>query len=124
MATPLITDEQRAALNPEQRALWEDFERLVAKNADERRAAERSPVLAAQYGMNYSGPNRSNKGEKNGACNRAACQLPLLGAPQFWIKNHTTGGRLYYCGKCANLFAEADRRFGEPLRCTPDGDNP
>lgn len=55
------------------------------------------------------------KGEKNGLCNRTACQAP--GATYY---NHST--RKYYCEPCANEInrvnrADALRMFGHDL-CT------
>jgi hypothetical protein len=90
------------------------------------RKAELSPEQASAAGIGYCGPEMPDKGLKDGSCNRTACQMPLAGKPQFWMKNYVVeNGRLYYCAKCARDFAYWDRidRPGEPLRCTPDEDN-
>jgi hypothetical protein len=61
----------------------------------------------------------SDKGLKGGSCNRTACQMPLDGQEQWVMLEHLTGGKpLYYCAECAHKFHEADRHFGDPLRCT------
>lgn len=94
------------------------------QRAIERAEAEASPVRAAAAGQGYSGPLMPDKGQKDGSCNRTACQLPLAGQPQFWMKDHmVANGRLYYCRACERKFTEADRRFREELRCTADEDN-
>ena len=77
-----------------------------------------SPVDAHERGVGYSGPLMPDKGLKDGSCNRTACQLPLRGQEQWTMKDHMTGGKLYYCADCAMKFHEADRQFGEPLRCS------
>jgi hypothetical protein len=77
-----------------------------------------SPVDAHMRGVGYSGPEMPDKGHKDGSCNRSACQLPLAGARQWWMKDHMTGGRLYYCDGCAHKFNQADREFRDPQRCT------
>ena len=66
---------------------------------------------------------RPKKGEKDGLCNRTACQRPLEGKRQYYMRDYgTTDGRLYYCEPCERDFSHWDRidRPGEPLRCTLD----
>lgn len=65
----------------------------------------------------YHGPDRHDKGERGGSCNRSACQQP--GA--IWF-NHST--RKYYCEPCAHWLntdrfnhADAHRIWGHDL-CT------
>lgn len=59
------------------------------------------------------------KGEKNGLCNRTACQAP--GATY-----RNIGNGLYYCRSCAGLInypggrADCQRLFGRPLFCMQD----
>ncbi len=80
-----------------------------------------TPLDAYARGVGYSGPLMADKGLKDGSCNRTACQLPLKGEPQWTMPNYGQGGtdgKLYYCSACARKFHEADRQFGEPLRCT------
>jgi len=80
-----------------------------------------SPLDAYARGVGYSGPEMPDKGLKDGSCNVTACQLPLLGMPQWTMKSHGFGGtdgKLYYCESCAMKFHEADRQFRDPLRCT------
>ncbi len=60
------------------------------------------------------------KGKKDGLCNRSACQAPLAGKEQWFMKDHMTAGRLYYCGACARDFNSSDRRYGEEPRCQFD----
>ncbi len=62
-------------------------------------------------------PNKPDKGDKNGSCNRTACQRP--GANWF---NHST--RRYYCQSCAFMLNDCNRRdamelYGHEL-CTKD----
>lgn len=64
-----------------------------------------------------------DKGQKDGSCNRTACQAPLAGRPQYYMRDYgTTDGRLYYCEPCAIDFTHWDRidRPGQPFRCTFD----
>lgn len=85
----------------------------------ERREARSDPVKARAAGMGYSGPVMLDKGQRDGSCNRTACQVPLKGQTQFWMKNYgTEGGRLHYCADCADKFDQADRDMGQPRRCT------
>ncbi len=78
-----------------------------------------SPQEAHDRGVGYAGPNMEDKGQKDGSCNRTACQLPLAGKPQWMMLESLSGGqKLYYCGECARKFYEADRDFGRPFRCT------
>lgn len=61
------------------------------------------------------------KGKRDGNCNRTACQAPLKGREQWYMRDYgTTNGRLYYCGRCARDFNASDRKFNEPQRCTFD----
>lgn len=65
-----------------------------------------------------------NKGQKNGRCNRTACQRrigahPELDQPtQQWVMRAslTAGDQLFYCSACARLFLESDERFGASPR--------
>ncbi len=80
-----------------------------------------SPLDAHNRGVGYAGPKMADKGLKDGSCNRTACQLPLLGEPQWTMPSYGNGGtdgKYYYCGECAQKFSEADRDMGQPLRCT------
>jgi len=81
-----------------------------------------SPQAARAVGMQYNGPEMADKGQRDGSCNRSACQLPLAGHPQFTMPSYGRGGTdglLYYCGICEKLFSDYDRSIGERLRCTP-----
>lgn len=61
------------------------------------------------------------KGEKDGNCNRTACQRPLRGRKQWYMDGNFTGGpRVYYCDDCARDFTRWDMRSGDPIRCTLD----
>ncbi len=51
---------------------------------------------------NHEGPNRADKGQKGGACNVTACQLP--GSAVYF--NHST--RAYYCQTCARAINDAN----------------
>jgi len=108
-----------AGMLPHQQAA---FDHILAQT--EARAKAVTPEECKAAGVMFNGL-MPDKGEKNGSCNRTACQMPLAGKPQFWMKNHSTGGRLYYCGPCEVEFSKWDRidRPGEPMRCTPDEDN-
>jgi hypothetical protein len=76
-------------------------------------------VDAHARGVGYRGPPMLDKGQKDGSCNRTACQLPLAGREQWAMRDFMVrDGKLYYCADCAMKFHEADRQFGEPLRCT------
>lgn len=91
----------------------------------EKRRNAVTPEECKAAGVMFNG-TMPDKGKKDGSCNRSACQMPLLGKPQFWMKDYTiTNGRLYYCRECEHEFSKWDRvdRPGEPLRCTPDEDN-
>lgn len=123
-----LTPAQRAEINrdPVRRDAWDHFERSYASDQEKKRLAATSPVEANRLGLAYTGPEMPDKGQKNGSCNRTACQMPLAGQPQFWMVNHMVhNGRYYYCGKCERAFSKWDHidRPGEPLRCTPDEDN-
>lgn len=62
--------------------------------------------------------NNPDKGEKDGSCNRTACQRPLADEfeHQFMSGNFTGGPRLYYCSRCARDFDEWDYRSGDAVR--------
>lgn len=65
--------------------------------------------------------NHPDKGKKDGHCNRASCQRPLAGYPQYWMPNHmSANGGYYYCAVCADIFNNDDQQRGEVLRCTLD----
>ena len=84
-----------------------------------------TPLDAFARGVGYSGPEMPDKGQRDGSCNRTACQLPLKDQAQWTMPNYGrsggTDGKLYYCTACAEKFHEADREFGQPLRCTLEG---
>ena len=65
---------------------------------------------------------KETKGLKDGHCNRYACQAPLAGQPQSWMRDHETqtDSKLYYCLKCTMAFNESAMRFQPdmPRRCT------
>lgn len=97
-----------------------EFWKKHEQKARERAEAQTDPVKAHAYGVGYTGPTMPDKGKLDGSCNRSACQMPLKGKPQFWMKDYmVASGRLHYCAECAAKFDEADRQFGEPRRCTP-----
>lgn len=60
----------------------------------------------------------AGKGEKDGLCNRTACQRPLAGHPQWYMIHHSTKAKVFYCQPCAFQFNDWDDRCGEPRRCT------
>ena len=98
-------------------AFWKRHE---AKDRARREAAS-DPVTANAAGVAYSGPAKPDKGKQDGSCNRTACQMPLAGGRQYFMRDPmTTGGRLHYCGKCADDFTKWDRidSPGQPYRCT------
>lgn len=90
--------------------------------APEDRSPPKTPQEYHDRGMGYSGPIMDDKGLKDGSCNRTACQLPLKGQRQWTMPTHGqkggTDGKFHYCHECALKFHEADRDFGDPLRCT------
>jgi hypothetical protein len=121
-----IRPAERAKLLPHQQDALDHLERSHAKSLDRAAAAVHSPQAAHAAGVGYSGPEMPDKGKKDGSCNRTACQMPLAGKPQFWMRNHMiTDGRHYYCRTCERAFAKWDRidRPNEPPRCTPDEGN-
>ena len=84
-----------------------------------RREAQSDPIKANAAGVAYTGPAMPDKGRQDGSCNRTACQMPLKGKTQFFMRDYLVeGGRLHYCADCARLFDESDRQFGDPRRCT------
>lgn len=123
----LVTPAQRAKLSSEEqrqiRAFEDHMSSYEARKTAERAASVKSPLDAYKAGQGYTGPLMPDKGKRDGSCNRTACQLPLAGNRQFFMKDHVTGGRLYYCPSCERKFTEADRQFREPMRCQPDEDN-
>ena len=53
--------------------------------------------------------NKPDKGKKDGSCNVTACQAPLKGTMQGYMKDHMiTNGHLYYCERCCHRFNEWD----------------
>jgi len=63
---------------------------------------------------------KPGKGQRDGNCNRTACQVPLEDREQWTMRDHETnveGKRLYYCGDCARMFNDFDRRQGYEPRC-------
>jgi hypothetical protein len=86
------------------------------------------PKWDKKSGEEYNGyvhAPKADKGQKDGSCNRTACQAPLKGEPQYYMRaDFNPNGRVYYCEVCADLFTASDRRFnpGEPPRCTLDRD--
>ena len=65
-----------------------------------------------------SSPNKADKGEKDGSCNRTACQAPLADEEehQFMSGRFTGGPRLYYCARCARDFDKWDHHSGDAVR--------
>lgn len=62
--------------------------------------------------------NNPDKGQKDGSCNRTACQRPLKDEleHQFMDGIFTGGPRLYYCAGCAREFDRWDFRSGDRVR--------
>ena len=61
----------------------------------------------------------AGKGEKNGLCNRTACQRPLEGEVHWYMRgDFDPKARVYYCQSCAFQFNDWDDRCGEKRRCT------
>lgn len=66
----------------------------------------------------------ANKGEKDGRCNRTACQARIGNHPELpkpaqqWVMRFpfTAGDELFYCSDCARLFLADDRRSGRDPR--------
>ncbi len=115
-ASKLQSQQGYVKMPPSLASLAEPIEdRYAAKRA---REAEYTPTEARDNGVGYSGPIMADKGEREGSCNRTACQVPLVGLPRWSMPNYSTGGRLYYCQRCVDLFHESDRQFREPLRCS------
>jgi hypothetical protein len=98
----------------------EERARTAIEAFETRKARERAmtPDEAHSNGTSYQGDNLETKGKRDGNCNRTACQRSLADHPRWSMKDHMTGGRLYYCQRCVDLFHESDRQFGQPLRCT------
>ena len=76
-----------------------------------------TPDQAKARGVSYNGPVLAEKGLRDGACNRTACQISLKGMKRWSMDNHK-GGRVYYCIFCADIFNRDDFRFGHPRRCS------
>jgi hypothetical protein len=84
------------------------------------KAARQSPPVDLPYDWGRSSI-APGKGKRDGNCNRTACQAPLKGREQWYMRDYgTDNGRLYYCGRCAVDFNASDRRYNEPQRCTFD----
>lgn len=104
----------------------EEYAKATISSYEARKERERamSPDEAHANGTSYQGDLLETKGKRDGNCNRTACQRSLAGMPRWSMHDHMTGGRLYYCQRCVDLFHESDRQFREPLRCTIiEGDN-
>lgn len=54
------------------------------------------------YG-DYNGPNKPDKGQENGSCNRTLCQAQ----PAIWF-NH--GSHSWYCSDCRRDLERANKR--------------
>jgi hypothetical protein len=72
----------------------------------------------------HTGPNKPDKGLRDGSCNRTACQAPLLGEKQYTMPSYGSGstdGKFHYCQRCRDDFTAWDLidSPGKPLRCTP-----
>ena len=66
-------------------------------------------------------PNREDKGQRDGSCNRTACQDNLAGFERWSMRNYMYDegvNRLFYCRTCAVDFNRSDRYYGEPERCS------
>lgn len=91
----------------------------------DRRALERARKNGSFFKRPPERPNHPDKGEKDGHCNRTACQAPLKGEPQWFMRSpFTDGSRLHYCEVCARDFNDWDRRSGDPIRCEQVEDDP
>lgn len=56
--------------------------------------------------------NKPDKGKKDGSCNVTACQAPLAGTMQGYMRDHMIqNGRLYYCERCCHRFNEWDDKL-------------
>lgn len=84
------------------------------------------PIWNPASGEPYNGYRHApkiNKGQRDGSCNRTACQRDLKGMAQYYMRGDLDKSkRVYYCGECAEMFSESDRRYqpNQPLRCTLD----
>lgn len=99
-------------------SVTEYLERSQREREERMATSRRSPQEAAAIGIGYNGPLLPDKGQKDGSCNRTACQMPLAAEPahQFMDGNFTGRGRLYYCAKCAADFDDWDYRSGDRVR--------
>lgn len=105
---------------PDTRGSFADYQvECIIAEAQAKKAREiaYTPHEARMNGRSYQGPEMADKGQRDGSCNRTACQVPLAGQPRWSMDDHR-GGRLYYCQRCVDLFHESDRQFRQPLRCT------
>lgn len=85
-------------------------ERLAQDNARRAHLSQVDPVAAHEAGLGYNGPNMPDKGEKDGSCNVTACQLPLAGRPQYFMRDMMyTDRKLYYCTRCAAAMTDWDK---------------
>lgn len=112
-----FTDAMRQAARAHFLEMGRVWGNTVSRNRA-RREASKDPVTAKAAGVGYNGPVLPDKGLQDGSCNRTACQMPLAGKRQFFMRDYLTGGRLHYCGDCGDLFDADDRKFGDPRRCT------
>lgn len=88
-------------------------------------AATTSPLTAHEAGVGYRGPLMADKGKRDGSCNVTACQMPLLGKPQFIMRPEFSGGaEMVYCKRCNDGFRRWDEidRPGT-YRCEADPRN-
>lgn len=94
--------EREAAMTPEARAKVHEFRNLLGV------------VMNGPFGPPVPGyPEKSlksDKGRKNGSCNRRACQK----SGAVWFNKST---RAYYCGDCAHQINHYAARVGDPKLC-------
>lgn len=97
-------------------------ERARERRQEEARQLAMTDFERAKRASNVRSGYLPTKGLKDGHCNRYACQAPLKGKPQYSMKDFetSTDNRLYYCQKCAVMFAREDERMGHPMRCRPE----
>ena len=95
-----------------------------AKAAAKAAASKLSPEAARAAETGYTGDLMPDKGKRDGSCNVTACQMPLLGKPQFIMRHPWCVGELYYCKRCNDGFRYWDEidRPGT-YRCEPDPRN-
>lgn len=120
--SPARTEREEAA------KLQRDVERLLSahekKAAAKAAAGKKSPEAARAADTSYNGDLMPDKGKRDGSCNVTACQMPLLGKPQFIMRHPWCAGELYYCKRCNDGFRRWDEidRPGT-YRCEPDPRN-